>query len=109
MATALGDPIVLLTVAQTVILTLTMVVFIMSFRSQNLAIRDAAYQKALDDYAASISMLAQNPELGSILEDLGSEAAPGSEPLGDEHRPVFGYMLLNYSIFERVYILYAKR
>ena len=91
------------------ILTLTMVVFILPFRSQNVAIRDAAYQKALDDYTASISMLVQNPGLGEIMEDLGREVAPGSSPLGEKNRTVFGYMLLNYSLFERVYLLHAKK
>lgn len=108
MATDLSDPVVLLTLAQTVVLSLTMVIFILSFRSQDAAIKDAAYQKALDDYTASISMLTQNPELGSVMEDLGRQANPSSKPLGDK-RAVFGYMLLNYSIFERVYLLYAKK
>ena len=109
MATDLSDHIVYLTLAQTLILTLTMVVFILSFRSQNIAMKDAAYQKALDDYTASVSMLIQNPELGALMEELGREALPGSEPLGDKNRPVFGYMLLSYSLFERVYLLYTKK
>ncbi len=112
MATSVTDPIVLLTLAQTLILTLTMVVFILQFRSQNLAIRDAAYQKALDDYTASISMLVERPELGSVMDDMGrlmSGPGAGSEALAPKDRPIFGYMLLNYSLFERVYLLYLKK
>ena len=77
------DPIVLLTLAQTVILTLTMAVFILSFRSQNLAIKEAAYQKALDDYTASINMLVERPELGTLMDDMRREMSPGdgAEPL----------------------------
>ena len=111
MATDLSDPIIVLTIAQTVILTLTMVVFIFSFRSQNLAIKDAAYQKALDDYTASISMLAQSPDLRHLIDEMRADTAPGSEaaPLADKDRAVFSYMLLNYSLFERVYLLHAKK
>ena len=49
LATDLTDPIVLLTLTQTVVLALTMVIFIMQFRSQNIAIKEDAYQRALDD------------------------------------------------------------
>ncbi|HKT22584.1 MAG TPA: hypothetical protein VJR06_08255 [Nitrososphaerales archaeon] len=85
-----------------------MVVFILSFRSQNVAIRDAAYQKALDDYTASISMLVQNPELGAVIDDMG-QGVGLNRGLAEKDRTVFGYMLLNYSLFERVYLLYEKR
>jgi len=105
------DPIVLLTLAQTVILTLTMAVFILSFRSQNLAIKEAAYQKALDDYTASINMLVERPELGTLMDDMRREMSPGdgAEPLSEKNRVLFGYMLLMYSLFERIYLLYAKK
>jgi hypothetical protein len=112
LATDLTDPVVLLTLAQTVILTLTMVIFILSFRSQNVAIKDAAYQKALDDYTSSISMLVQNPELRAVIDEVGRITSPGQEEveaLAGKNRAVFGYMLLNYSLFERVYLLYAKK
>jgi hypothetical protein len=112
LATDITDPVVLLTLAQTVILTLTMVVFIMQFRSQNIAIKDAAYQKALDDYTTSISMLVERPELGRLVDDL-ARTAPESEAKAQtktaEERALFGYMLLNYSLFERIYLLYAKK
>jgi hypothetical protein len=113
-ATDITDPIVLMTLAQTVVLTLTMVVFIFSFRSQNLAIRDAAYQKALDDYTDSIAMLVERPELGKLIDEMGRSIAPSDskaqgKAITIEDRATFGYMLLNYSLFERVYLLYAKK
>jgi hypothetical protein len=110
MATNLADPVVLLTLAQTVVLTLTMVVFILQFRSQNEAIKDAAYQKALDDQTESFRMLVENPDLGATVDEMRSAIAGGEklDPLGAK-RAVFGYMLINYSIFERVYLLYAKK
>ncbi len=112
LATDISDPVVLLTLAQTVVLTLTMVIFIYSFRVQNLAIKDAAYQRAMDDYTNSIAMLVERPELAALVDQLGeinSAAGPKNNKLTPEKSAVFGYMLLNYSLFERVYLLYAKR
>ena len=90
-----------------------MIVFILSFRSQNLSIKEAAYQKALDDYTASITMLVENPELGKLVDEVGrGQTSPGGPALSTvsaEDRAIFGYMLLNYSLFERIYLLYARK
>jgi hypothetical protein len=89
-----------------------MVIFILSFRSQNLAIKEAAYQKVLDDYTASINMLVDRPELGSIMEEIGrTMVAEGAitEPVSEKNRVPFAYMLLIYSLFERVYLLHDKK
>jgi hypothetical protein len=101
-----------------VVLTLTMIIFIYQFRAQNLAIKDAAYQKTLDDFSDSIALLIQKPELAPLIEELGP-LTPGGVPLTPggapaikitpERAAVFGYMLLSYSLFERVYLLYAKK
>jgi hypothetical protein len=112
LAADITDPITLLTLAQTVILTLTMIIFILSFRTQNVAIKDAAYQRALDDYTDSISLLVEKPELGSIIDEMylqDDPHHPEREALGEKNRAVFGYMLLSYSLLERVYLLHAKK
>lgn len=112
MATALSDPVVLLTLTQTVVLTLTMVVFILQFRSQNQATKDAAYEKAMDDYTNAISLLVERPELGGALDIIGSALAPGAPKAAtstSEDRALFGYMLLNYSLLERIHSLYEKK
>ncbi len=89
-----------------------MIIFIYQFRAQNLAIKDAAYQKTLDDFSDSIALLIQKPELAPLIEELGP-LIPGRGPesikLTPERAAVFGYMLLSYSLFERVYLLYAKK
>jgi hypothetical protein len=91
-----------------------MIIFIFQFRSQNLAIKDAAYQKALDDYSDSVALLVQKPELAALVEELG-QLMPGAPErtertkMTPERSAVLGYMLLNYSLFERVYLLYAKK
>jgi len=89
-----------------------MLVFILSFRSQNMAIKDAAYQKALDDYTASITMLVEKPELGKLVDEMGRGRLGGGQKASTETaeaRALFGYMLLNYSLFERIYLLYARK
>jgi len=104
LATDITDPIVLITLGQTIVLTLTLAIFIYQFRGQNQAIKDAAYQKAMDDYTASISMLVERPELGRLIDELGRANAPAgakTEGMAGEERAIFGYMLLNYSLFER--------
>jgi hypothetical protein len=89
-----------------------MVIFIYQFRSQNEAIKDASYQKVLDDYTNSIAFLVEKPELAALVDQLGDAGgAAGSrfDKLTPEKSAVFGYMLLNYSLFERAYLLYSKR
>lgn len=111
MATDITDPVVLITLAQTVVLTLTMVIFIYQFRAQNVAIKDSAYQKALDDYTDSIALMVDKPQLAGLLDELGPPEWRESQttPTTPEKSAIFGYMLLNYSLFERVYLLYAKK
>lgn len=89
-----------------------MIIFIYQFRSQKEAIKDSAYQKALDDFTDSIALLVQRPELAALIDDLGEftrSGAPGSGKITPERASVFGFMLLNYSLLERVYLLYAKK
>ena len=111
MATDFTDPVTILTLVQTIVLALTMVIFILSFRSQNLSIKEAAYQKALDDYTATITMLVENPQLGKVVDEIGrgSTLETPLTPVTVEDRAIFGYMLLNYSLFERIYLLYARK
>jgi hypothetical protein len=66
----------------------------------------------LDDYTDSIALLVQKPELASLIDQMGEltrSGVPESSRLTPERSAVFGYMLLNYSLFERVYLLYAKK
>lgn len=74
--------------------------------------KDEAYQKALDDYTSSISLLVEKQELAGLINQIGELSAPRGkqfQKLGPEDTAVFGYMLLNYSLFERVYVLYSKK
>ncbi len=59
----IADPVVWSTIAQTIVLTLTLLIFILSFRSQERSIREQAYQKVMDDYGTLIRRMSETPEL----------------------------------------------
>jgi hypothetical protein len=104
------DPTLWSTIVQTIVLTLTLIIFILSFRTQNKATRDAAYQKVLDDYSDSMKMLVERPELNSIQIELARitrrEELANRTP---EQFLVRNYVMLLYGIFERIYMLYLKK
>jgi hypothetical protein len=56
------DPAVWGTITQTIVLTLTLVIFILSFRSQEKTSKENAYQKVLDDTTDAMRMLVTNPD-----------------------------------------------
>ena len=98
------DPVALSAIVQTAVLTLTLVIFIMSFRSQDRAIKEAAYQKALDDYTDTIRMLVDRPELRNFQVEIAKIAAPtsGAASQSPEEMTVRNYVLLLYGLMERV-------
>jgi hypothetical protein len=66
-----------------------LIVFIFQFRSQNIAIKDAAYQKALDDYTNSIALLVEKPELAPVIDQIAQvsrAAGPAIAKLTAENR-----------------------
>ena len=70
MANAILDPIVWSTIVQSIVLSLTLVIFALSFRSQNKAIQEQAYQKVMDDYGDALRMRSERPELYSFQLEL---------------------------------------
>jgi hypothetical protein len=107
------DPIVLSTIVQTAVLTLTLVIFILSFRSQNKAIQEQAYQKVMDDYGDAMRMLSERPELYPFQLELFSRS---QRPLGREQKTytreeliIRNYVIMMYGFFERVYSLYRRK
>src|SRR6266566_2183692 len=53
-----------------IVLSLTLVIFALSFRSQNKAIQEQAYQKVMDDYGDAMRMLSERPELYAFQLEL---------------------------------------
>jgi len=108
----ISDPVVWSTIVQTIVLTLTLVIFILSFRTQNMATREAAYQKALDDYTDTMKMLVENPVLSKLPLEMARVNRPAGGELpsqSPESMVVRNYMLLLYGIFERIHLLYRKK
>src|SRR5205807_6693340 len=106
------DLVAIATLGQTVVLTVTLIVFIFQLRSQTKAIKDAAYQSVLDDYNDIIRTQVNRPEIGELLDDLvrpGFTSAADLPPLSSREKLVRSYLLMIYGLFERVYILHDKR
>jgi len=109
----LDDPVVLSTIVQTAVITLTLVIFILSFRSQNKAIQEQAYQKVMDDYGDAMRMLSDRPELYAFQLELFSRS---DRPLGREQKSlsredliIRNYAVMMYGLFERIYALYNRK
>lgn len=110
-ALSMIDPVVLSTIVQTAVLTLTLVIFILSFRSQNNANKEAAYQKVLDDYSDAMKMLVDKPELSRLQLEIARATATDSNAASrsPDDMVVRNYLLLLYGIFERAHLLYRKK
>lgn len=102
---------VLSTIVQTAVITLTFIVFILSFRSQNKAIQEQAYQKVLDDYGDAIRRMSDVPELMAFQRELFNR----NQTLGNrrsftrEDMIVRNYIVEMYGFFERLHALYRRK
>ena len=106
------DLIVITSVAQTVVITLTLVVFIFQFRSQEKSIRESSYQNVMGRYNDFVRMLIDKPELTrlrSFTESLNLPPGTNVEKLSSEDEVVYTYLLLGYGLFEEVFLLYKKK
>src|SRR5215831_4532933 len=110
MAFDFTDPTVWSTLVQTIVLTLTLVIFIFSFRSQNRAIREQAYERIMDDYGDALRMLLEKPELYPFQADLfnrtGRTLAAEEKPYTREDLAIRNYVVMMYGFFERIHFLY---
>ncbi len=108
------DLIIATSVAQTVVITLTLAVFIFQFRSQEKSIRESAVQNVMGRYTDYVRMLVERPELAKILETATARGGPQADPVGGEKlspedQTTMAYLLLGYGLFEEVYSLYKKK
>lgn len=110
MVDSITDPIVWSTLVQTAVLTLTLVIFILSFRSQEKMIREQAYQKVMDDYSDTMRMLSDRPELYNFqlelmkLRPLGQQGSYTREELVNRN-----FVVTIYGFFERLHLLYRRK
>jgi hypothetical protein len=106
------DLIIITSVVQTVVITLTLVVFIFQFRSQEKSNREAAVANVMGRYTDYVGRLVDRPELASILDTARAarDGEPGTvEKLSPEEQSVQAYILLGYGLLEEVYSLYKKK
>lgn len=111
MLTSIDDPVVLSTIVQTAVVTLTLVVFILSFRSQNKAIQEQAYQKVLDDYGDAMRRMSDVPELMAFQRELfnRSQRLGNRTNLTREDLVIRNYIVQIYGFFERLHALYRRK
>ena len=109
----LSDPAFWSTIAQTIVLTLTLVIFIFSFRSQNRALREQAYERVMDDYGDALRMLLEKPELYQFQIELfsrsGRALGRAQQQLSREDLAIRNFVVMMYGFFERVHFLYRRK
>jgi hypothetical protein len=106
------DLIIVVSAVQTVVITLTLVVFIMQFRSQEKALKESTYQNIMGRYTDYIRMLVERPELNKMVNEIGlpsDGAGTDPEKLSSEDGATLAYLLLGYGIIEETYSLYSKK
>jgi hypothetical protein len=91
----------LATVVQTVVITLTLLVFIFQFRSQERALKEASYQNLLGRYNDFI-MSSGNAD-DALFARLLSSAN-----IGATDAPTVRRLMISYGIIEEAYELYSK-
>jgi hypothetical protein len=88
-------------VVQTVVLTLTLVVFIFQFRSQENAIKEASYQNLLGRYNDFIMS-------GQEADPLFARFLAENTDIKDSDLAIVRRLLISYGIIEEAYELYKK-
>jgi F0F1-type ATP synthase membrane subunit a len=61
--------IIITSIVQTVVITLTLAVFIFQFRSQEKAIRESSLQNVMSRYTDIVKMLVDKPELSKLVKE----------------------------------------
>jgi len=106
------DLIIITSVVQTVVISLTLLVFIFQFRSQERAIKESAVANVMGRYTDYMRMLVERPELAKLLDLNGAMRPPDAGPaekLSEEEQTLTAYLLLGYGLFEEVYSLHKKK
>ena len=99
--------IVLTSLVQTAVITLTLLVFIFQFRSQETAIKESSYQNLMGRYNDFMMVQAEKPETSMLLRDWlgrGTEAKIAAEDVS-----IIANLLIAYGIIEEAFLLYAKK
>jgi hypothetical protein len=106
------DLLTIASLAQTVVISLTLAVFIFQFRSQERAIKESAVQNVMGRYTDYIRMLVERPELAKLLnfdEAMKPPEGGSAQRISEEDQTLTAYLLLGYGIFEEVFALHKKK
>jgi hypothetical protein len=107
------DLIIITSVVQTIVISLTLLVFIFQFRSQERAIKESAVANVMARYTDYIGMLVERPELAKLLDFEAAMRPPEEEgpppKLSEEERTLTAYLLLGYGLFEEIFSLHKKK
>jgi len=95
--------IVISTIVQTLVITVTLIVFVMQFRSQEKAIKEASYQGLMGRYNDFITTIVDKPVIAKLLFD---ERQRGS--VSEDEATIYAHLLVCYGIIEEAYLLYVK-
>jgi hypothetical protein len=98
------DLIIITSVVQTVVISLTLLVFIFQFRSQEKAIKESAVQNVMGRYTDYIGMLVERPELSKLLdfdEAMNPPEGGSTQKLSQEEQTLSAYLLLGYGALRR--------
>ncbi|HYC26714.1 MAG TPA: hypothetical protein VEB67_01680 [Nitrososphaerales archaeon] len=94
----------LATIVQTVVISLTLLIFIFQFRSQERAVKESSYQNLLGRYNEMMMSWSDDGE-DMLISRL---VAPGKE-LDPKEKTTVRRLLLSYGIIEEAYELYKKK
>ena len=95
------------TVAQTIVITATLLVFIFQFRSQEKAIHESSYQNLMGRYNDAIMLQASREKPSKYLMDR-IQRISGKEVTPDDAQ-TFAQFLVIYGIIEEAFTLYKKK
>ena len=99
--------IVAATLMQTAVITLTLLVFIFQFRSQEKAIRESSYQNLMGRYNDFLMMQVSRPELSGLFTER-MRSLTNREPSAED-AAIFGHLMIAYGIIEEAHALYRKK
>jgi hypothetical protein len=100
--------IVLSTVAQTIVITITLIVFIMQFRSQEKALKESSYQGLMGRYNDYIRTALDKPVLAKMMISRMGSRLGNTEEVSEDQATVYANLLVAYGIIEEAYQLYKK-
>ncbi len=92
--------IVISTLVQTLVITVTLIVFVMQFRSQEKAIKEASYQGLMGRYNDFITTMVDKPVVAKLLMDESLR-----ETVSPEDATITAHLLLAYGIIEEAFLL----